>query len=128
MVLLKRLPDALRDNDRIYAVIHSSYANNDGNEGSNIAAPSYEAQSEAISASIKRSGIDPADIGYYEAHGTATRIGDPIEIKGITEAFRQFTDNVITVLYLLQRVISAIQEWQQAYLDLLNLSVQYITV
>lgn len=92
MVLLKRLPDALRDNDRIYAVIHSSYANNDGNEGSNIAAPSYEAQSEAISASIKRSGIDPADIGYYEAHGTATRIGDPIEIKGITEAFRQFTD------------------------------------
>lgn len=92
MVLLKRLSDAERDHDRIYAVIKASYVNNDGNEGSNIAAPSYVAQSEVIDGSIRRAEIDPADIGYYEAHGTATRIGDPIEIKGITEAFKKYTD------------------------------------
>lgn len=87
VVLLKRLEDALRDGDRVYAVIRGYGVNNDGSEKIGFTAPSAEGQAEAISAAIAHAGIDPATIGYIECHGTATPLGDPIEFSGLKGAF-----------------------------------------
>ncbi|MBW5449438.1 HAD-IIIC family phosphatase, partial [Cohnella sp. CFH 77786] len=90
-VLLKPLGRALRDRDAIYAVIKGSAANQDG-ASVGITAPNVLAQEEVIVQAWGDAGIDPETIGYIEAHGTGTRLGDPIEIAGITQAFRRFTD------------------------------------
>ncbi len=87
VVLLKRLEDALRDGDRVYAVIRGYGVNNDGSDKIGFTAPSAEGQAEAISAAIAHAGIDPATIGYVECHGTATPLGDPIEFSGLKGAF-----------------------------------------
>ena len=92
LVLLKRLDDAVRDNDHIYAVIKGSAVNSDGGRGSNISAPSSEGQAEVIRMALEKSGVSPEQIGYLEAHGTATRIGDPIEVRGVSDAYSGFTD------------------------------------
>ncbi|MCR4567048.1 MAG: hypothetical protein K5769_03285 [Pseudobutyrivibrio sp.] len=92
IVYLKRLVDAIRDKDHIYAVIKGSSANSDGGRSSNIAAPSPEAQSAVICEALERAAINPETITCIEAHGTGTRIGDPIEVKGITEAYQKYTD------------------------------------
>ncbi len=87
VVLLKRLEDALRDGDRVYAVIRGYGINNDGSDKIGFTAPSAEGQAEAISAAVAHAGIDPATIGYVECHGTATPLGDPIEFSGLKGAF-----------------------------------------
>lgn len=87
-VLLKPLSAALRDNDTIYATILGSAINNDGDRKVGYTAPSVAGQSECIRLALTRSGVHPRDISYVEAHGTATRMGDPIELAGITDAFR----------------------------------------
>ncbi len=87
VVLLKRLEDALRDGDRVYAVIRGYGVNNDGSDKIGFTAPSAEGQAEAISAAVAHAGIDPATIGYVECHGTATPLGDPIEFSGLKGAF-----------------------------------------
>ena len=92
IVVLKRLEDAVRDGDNIHAVILGAAVNNDGSAKMGYSAPSAEGQSAVISAAIRMSGIDPATIGYVEAHGTGTPIGDPIEIAGLEQAFRAYTD------------------------------------
>ena len=92
MVLLKRLSDAVRDGDHIYAVIKGSAVNNDGDRSNNIMAPSSLAQTEVIVEALKRSHLSAREVEYLEAHGTATRIGDPIEVEGITNAYRRDTD------------------------------------
>ena len=92
VVLLKRLSDAIRDKDNIYAVIKSSSMNSDGDRCSNIASPSPEAQAEVIYNALKKADISAETVKCIEAHGTGTRIGDPIEIKGIRDAFNRFTD------------------------------------
>ncbi|MCM3291421.1 condensation domain-containing protein [Paenibacillus sp. MER 180] len=91
-VLLKRYEDAVRDKDPIHAVIRSVAANQDGGRSNSLAAPSAAAQTEVILKAWEKANIHPEDIGYIEAHGTGTKIGDPIEILGITEAFRKYTD------------------------------------
>jgi polyketide synthase PksJ len=88
IVVLKRLQDAIKDKDHIFAVIRGYGLNNDGSEKIGYSAPSVEGQAEVISAAIAMSGIDPGTIGYAEAHGTGTILGDPIEIKGLAQAFR----------------------------------------
>ncbi|WP_342552913.1 SDR family NAD(P)-dependent oxidoreductase [Paenibacillus sp. FSL R7-0652] len=89
-ILLKPLSQALKDGDHIYAVIKGTAANQDGTS-IGLTAPNPRAQSEAIIRAWEEAGIDPETIRYIEAHGTATELGDPIEIKGITNAFEQFT-------------------------------------
>ncbi|WP_310633824.1 non-ribosomal peptide synthetase/type I polyketide synthase [Paraburkholderia sp.] len=88
VVLLKRLEDALADNDPISAVIRGVGMNNDGSDKVGFTAPSVDAQARAIAIAHAEAGIDPATIGYIEAHGTATPLGDPIEFAGLVQAFR----------------------------------------
>lgn len=90
-VLLKRLEDAVRDQDHIYAVIKGSSANQDGGTSSSVAAPSPSAQTEVILDAWKKAGVNPETITYLEAHGTGTKIGDPIEVQALTDAFSRFT-------------------------------------
>ncbi len=91
VVLLKSLEEALKDGDNIHAIIRGSAINNDG-ASNGLTAPDAEAQEEVIIAAWKEGGIDPETVSYVEAHGTATNLGDPIEVKGLTEAFRKYTD------------------------------------
>lgn len=89
-VLLKPLSLALRDNDRIYGVIKSSSMNH-GGKTSGYTVPNPNAQAELISSTLEKGQIDPRSISYLEAHGTGTALGDPIEIRGLQEAFEKFT-------------------------------------
>ncbi|GAU70359.1 putative polyketide synthase [Streptomyces sp. NBRC 110611] len=86
-VLLKRYADAIRDGDVVHAVITGSAVRHDGGRRSGLTTPSPAGQAQVISAALADSGADPASIGYVEAHGTGTRIGDPIEVQGLTSVF-----------------------------------------
>src|SRR5690606_38452041 len=78
VVVLKRLADAERDRDPIVGVIRGSAANQDG-RSNGLTAPNGPAQRAVIQAALADAGIDPADVGYVETHGTGTKLGDPIE-------------------------------------------------
>jgi amino acid adenylation domain-containing protein len=88
MVVLKRLEDAERDGDHIYAVIKGAALNNDGSDKASFTAPSVRGQAEVIALAQADAGVKPQQIGYVEAHGTATPLGDPIEVEALTLAFR----------------------------------------
>ena len=90
-VLLKPLDRAVADGDRIYAIIEGSAVNNDGHT-MGLTTPNMQAQEELILSAHERAGTDPATVSYIEAHGTGTMIGDPIELKALTNVFRRFTD------------------------------------
>lgn len=87
IVVLKRLADALADGDAIAAVIKGSAVNNDGRDKVGFTAPSVAAQSAVIRSALAAAGVSADSIGYVEAHGTATRLGDPIEIAALRQAF-----------------------------------------
>ncbi|MCK2216217.1 SDR family NAD(P)-dependent oxidoreductase [Actinomadura sp. ATCC 31491] len=87
VVLLKRLPDALRDGDHIWAVIRGSAMNNDGALKVGYTAPSVVGQARVIADAMADAGVTGDDISYVEAHGTATELGDPIEVAALTRAF-----------------------------------------
>ena len=87
VVLLKNLEVARRDGDTIYAVIKGVGVNNDGGGKGSFTAPSADGQAGAIAMAIADANIDPATISYVEAHGTATPLGDPIEMEGLIQAF-----------------------------------------
>ena len=88
VVTLRRLTDALEAGDTIYAVIKGAGMNNDGSSRLSFTAPSVDGQAAAIAQAQALAGIDPRTISYVEAHGTATPLGDPIEIAALTQAFR----------------------------------------
>lgn len=92
VVVLKRLDDAVADGDAIYGVIRGYASNNDGAGKVSYTSPSVEGQSEVISLALRMAGVSARTIGYVEAHGTATPIGDPIEVAGLTAAYRRDTD------------------------------------
>jgi phthiocerol/phenolphthiocerol synthesis type-I polyketide synthase E len=92
VVVLKRLVNAVADGDFVWAVIKGTAVNNDGAQKVGYTAPSVEGQAEVIAAAQAMAGVDPASITYVEAHGTATPLGDPIEIAALTQAFRDGTD------------------------------------
>ena len=94
VVTLKRLADALAENDAIYAVIKGHALSNDGAQKASYTAPSADGQAEAIASAQAMAGFRAETITYVEAHGTATPLGDPIEIAGLTKAFRRTTDKV----------------------------------
>jgi non-ribosomal peptide synthase protein (TIGR01720 family) len=91
-VLLKRLDDALADNDTVYAVIKGSAINNDGSEKIGYTAPSITGQTNIIAEAQAVAGVEPESIRFIEAHGTGTELGDPIEFTALTRAFRLQTD------------------------------------
>lgn len=86
-VLLKRLGEAQRDGDRIYAVIRGSAINNDGANKVGFTAPSVEGQRAVIAAALVMAEVEPGSVSYVEAHGTATPLGDPIELAALDMAF-----------------------------------------
>ncbi|MEA2987964.1 MAG: hypothetical protein QOG83_675, partial [Alphaproteobacteria bacterium] len=92
IVMLKRLSDALADGDHIEAVIKGFALNNDGAAKVGYTAPSVDGQAQVISMAQRMAGVEPDTIGYIEAHGTATALGDPIEIAALTKAFRRRTN------------------------------------
>src|SRR5205823_4820408 len=87
IVVLKRLDDALADGDTVYAVIRGSAINNDGARRASFTAPGVNGQSQVIADALASAEVDPETIGYVEAHGTATALGDSIEIQALTKAF-----------------------------------------
>ena len=80
VIVVKRLEDAIRDGDRIRAVIRGSAVNQDGASGG-LTVPNGVAQRRVIAKALERAGIAPGDVGYLEAHGTGTSLGDPIEVQ-----------------------------------------------
>ncbi len=92
IVALRRLADARRDGDHVWAVILGGAVNNDGAHKASFTAPSIEGQAAVIAAAQAAAGVSPRSISYVEAHGTATPLGDPIEVAALTQAFRLGTD------------------------------------
>ena len=87
VVVLRRLEDALEDGDTIHAVILGSAINNDGARKVGYLAPSVDGQTEVVREALGVAGVSAAEISYVEMHGTGTRVGDPIEVKALTQAF-----------------------------------------
>ncbi|MGA9527480.1 MAG: amino acid adenylation domain-containing protein [Terriglobales bacterium] len=92
VVVLKRLVDALADGDTIYAVIRGSGKNNNGARPASFLAPSVEGQAEAIALAQADANVPAETIGYIEAHGTGTPVGDPIEFEALRSVFESQTD------------------------------------
>ncbi|MGG0025446.1 beta-ketoacyl synthase N-terminal-like domain-containing protein [Bacillus inaquosorum] len=90
-VLLKPLSKAIEDQDHIYAVIKSSFANHSGGRQM-YTAPDPKQQAKLIAKSIQQSGIDPETIGYIESAANGSALGDPIEVIALTNAFQQYTN------------------------------------
>jgi iturin family lipopeptide synthetase A len=87
VVVLKKLNDAIKDGDHIYAIIKGSGINNDGNNKIGYAAPSINGQVEVILKALKWAKVEPESIGYLETHGTGTLLGDPIEFEALNKVF-----------------------------------------
>lgn len=87
MVVLKRLKDAITDNDHIHAVIKGSALNNDGSQRAGFSAPNAAGQAAAISTAMANADVTPDTIRYVELHGTATILGDPIEFSALVSAY-----------------------------------------
>ncbi|MFD9789951.1 amino acid adenylation domain-containing protein [Streptomyces sp. NPDC059070] len=92
VVLLKDAESAVRDGDHVYALLRGAGMNNDGDRKAGYHAPSVSGQAELVSTVLDRAGVHPETIGYLEAHGTGTRLGDPIEVMAVSEAYRRHTD------------------------------------
>ena len=91
VVILKRLEDAVKEGDTIYAVIKGRGVNNDGSDKLGYAAPSRSGQIACILSALEQSKLKAEDIQYIEAHGTATHLGDIVEIDALKDAFKQHT-------------------------------------
>ena len=89
-IVLKKYKNALADRDNVYAIIKGSAVNQDG-ATIGITAPNADAQTALLIKAWSNANVDPETISCIECHGTGTKLGDPIEIKGITQAFQQFT-------------------------------------
>ncbi|MFF4406549.1 type I polyketide synthase [Streptomyces sp. NPDC001262] len=87
-VLLKRLPDALRDGDQVLAVLRGSAVTNDGKGSGLLLQPAVSGQAEMIRTACHSAGVTPAQLDYVEAHGTGTRVGDDVELQALAEALQ----------------------------------------
>jgi amino acid adenylation domain-containing protein len=92
VVILKRLDEALADNDTIYAVIKGVGVSNDGSNKLGYTAPSVDGQIACIREALMRAQVKADDVGYIEAHGTATALGDAVEIQALSSVFAEQTD------------------------------------
>ncbi len=91
VLILKPLEKAIEDGDQIRGIIRGSGINQDG-KTNGITAPSALSQAELEKEVYRRAGVNPKEIEFVEAHGTGTLLGDPVEVRALTEAFRAFTD------------------------------------
>ncbi|MGI5117943.1 MupA/Atu3671 family FMN-dependent luciferase-like monooxygenase [Marinactinospora thermotolerans] len=91
-IVVKPLDAAVADRDPIHAVVLGTAVNNDGSAKVGYTAPSVTGQARVVHDALARAGVHPDDIGYVEAHGTGTALGDPIEVQGLTQAYRSATD------------------------------------
>ncbi|MES2946571.1 MAG: beta-ketoacyl synthase N-terminal-like domain-containing protein, partial [Pseudomonadota bacterium] len=96
IVVLKRLADAEAAGDRVLAVIRGSCVNQDGRSNS-LTAPNGPAQEAAVRTALQRAGIAPRQVGYIEAHGTGTQLGDPIEVEALAEVLGEGRDAPLMV-------------------------------
>lgn len=87
LVLLKRLEDAVADRDHIYAVIRGAAINNDGSDKMSFTAPSVTGQAEVIASALAAANLDPDSVTFIETHGTATPLGDPIEVEALNQVY-----------------------------------------
>ncbi|WP_218510228.1 polyketide synthase [Variovorax sp. dw_308] len=94
VVLLKRLSDAIADGDTIHAVLRGAAINNDGGAKASFTAPSVKGQAAVVSAALANAGVDARSISYVEAHGTATPMGDPVEVEGLRQAYARYTSDL----------------------------------
>ena len=97
IVLLKRLEDAMHDTDHVLAVIHGSAVNQDG-RSAGLTAPNGQAQEAVLRATLADAGVDATDVAYAEAHGSATRLGDPIEAGALGAVYGQAPDRSAPLL------------------------------
>ena len=88
VIVLKRLSDARRDGDRVIAVIKGSAVNHDG-RSNGLMAPNGDAQKAVLTEAYRRAGVAPASVQYIEAHGTGTKLGDPIEVQALGDVLTQ---------------------------------------
>ncbi len=86
VLLLKRLPDAVRDGDRVLAIVRGTAANQDGRTV-NIAAPSAQAQIAVYQQALVAAGVEASTVGMVEAHGTGTPVGDPVEYASLAAVY-----------------------------------------
>ena len=91
-VVLRRLEDAIRDGDHIWAVIKGTAINNDGAAKAGYLAPSVDGQAGAIAEALQMADVSADTIDYVECHGTGTYLGDPIEVAALTQAFSETTE------------------------------------
>lgn len=92
LAVLKRLEDAIEEGDNIWAVIKGFAINNDGSDKISYTAPSVNGHAEVVEMAQAMAGVNPETIEFMESHGTGTKMGDPIEVAGLTKAFRKGTD------------------------------------
>jgi acyl transferase domain-containing protein/thioesterase domain-containing protein/acyl carrier protein len=88
IVVLKRLKDAINDHDNIIAIVNGWALNNDGTEKVSYTAPSVNGQAACIRQALTYANIEPTEVGYLEAHGTGTLLGDPIEIAALSKGYQ----------------------------------------
>jgi polyketide synthase PksN len=93
-VLLKPLAKAIADGDHVYAIVKASALNHDG-KTNGYTVPNPKAQAELVLRALSQGGVAPDTINYIEAHGTGTALGDPIEITGLTKAFRESAPKLV---------------------------------
>ena len=91
VVVLRRLEDALADGDQVYAVIRGTAVNNDGARKASFTAPSVEGQAAVVAMAQADAGVEAKSLSYVETHGTATPLGDPIEVEALSRTFRRST-------------------------------------
>ncbi|WP_217557309.1 SDR family NAD(P)-dependent oxidoreductase [Paenibacillus sp. GbtcB18] len=92
-ILLKPLTKAIADGDQIYGIIRGTSINH-GGKTNGYTVPNPNSQASLISRTLKRANVNPRTISYIEAHGTGTKLGDPIEITGLSKAFTQYTEDM----------------------------------
>ena len=89
LVVLKRLEEALAGGDHIHAVILGTAVNNDGGAQVGYTAPGVEGRADVVAMAQAVAGVHPETVGYVEAHGTATPLGDPIEMAALRQVFER---------------------------------------
>ncbi|MEW6737781.1 MAG: beta-ketoacyl synthase N-terminal-like domain-containing protein, partial [Acidobacteriota bacterium] len=91
VILVKKALNAIEDGDHIYALLRGISVNNDGSNKAGFYAPSVNGQAEVIQKVLDTTKINPESISYVEAHGTATKLGDPIEVMALSEVYQRYT-------------------------------------
>ncbi len=92
VVILKRLSDAVKDKDRILGIIRGISVNQDG-KSNGFTAPNQKAQEKVILNALEKAGVSPYEVSYLETHGTGTKLGDPIEVSALSEAYKRNNSN-----------------------------------